>query len=257
MLAIPLIGAAVALGDPYGPPNAVTDMGPFCASCHASTSAAQLSDLPTDAAAGETIEGKHLSRIKTDAAYKDLSTAGREALIAAIKWVDEQASVTIQAPSQAKRNSRIEVTVVTRGGAGPTVGVTLVDSAIRFQARPIGSGGFKVIGPALVIGPNGKPQAQWLERRARGSDMGLATVVIDGIQGDAVNKRVDETRTTWVLRTPPEPGTYPVAAAFFYGTEKAHPLGTVSRNGRQEPRGGIGGPSGRVKFSEVIKISVN
>src|SRR2546422_4377910 len=121
---LPLVrtGAAVALADPYGPPYAVTDMAPFCATCHASASPAQLQDLPADVAAGETIEGKHFSRIKSDPAYRDLSPADREQLIAAIKWVDEQASVTIKAPIQARRNSPIEVTVVTRGGAGPVVG---------------------------------------------------------------------------------------------------------------------------------------
>ena len=250
------IASAVALADPYGPPFAVTDMGPFCAGCHASTSLTQLPDLPPEVAQDELIERKHLSRIKTDPAYHELSQPEREQLIAAINWMDKQASVTIRAPGQAKRNSRIEVTVTTRGGAGPVVGVSLVDSAVRFQARPIGSSGFKVIGPALVIGPSSKPQAQWAERRLRGADMGLATVIIQGIQGDAVAKRVDETRTTWVLRTPPEPGTYTLAAAFFYGTEKAHPLGTVTQGGRPEPRGGPDGAGGRIMFSEAIKITV-
>src|SRR2546422_7947589 len=152
MLSLVMIGAVVAWADPYGPPYAVTDMAPFCATCHASTSPAQLQDLHADVAAGETIEGKHFSRIRTDPAYRDLSPADREQLIAAIKWMDEQASVTIKAPSQARRNSQIEVTVVTRGGAGPVVGVSLVDSAIRYQARPISSSGFKVVGPALVAG---------------------------------------------------------------------------------------------------------
>src|SRR3989454_12537976 len=162
-LSLVMIGAAVALADPYGPPYAVTDMAPFCATCHASASPAQLQGLPADVAASETIDGKHLSRIKTDPAYRDLSPADREQLIAAIKWVDEQASVTIKAPFQARRNSQIEVTVVTRGGAGPVVGVSLVDSAIRYQARPISSSGFKVVAPALVAGP---------ERGARGQGGG-------------------------------------------------------------------------------------
>src|SRR5438445_13109373 len=114
--------------------------------------------------------------------------------------MDEQASVTIEGRSEGRRNSQIEVTVVTRGGAGPVVGVSLVDSAIRYQSRPISASGFKVVGPALVAGPNGKPQAQWAERRLRGSDMGLNTVMIAGIEGDPMMKRVDGTRPTWVLR---------------------------------------------------------
>ncbi len=256
LLSLTVLAAAGALADPYGPPHAVTDMAPFCASCHSSTSLDQLRDLPPDAAAAETIEGKHINRIKTDPAYKNLSPADREQLVAAIKWVDEQASVKILAPPQARRNSRIEVTVVTRGGAGPVVGVSLVDSALRFQARPIGSSGFKVIGPALVLGPDGKPQAQWAERRMRGSDMGLNTVLISGIKGDPVTKRIDETRTTWVLRTPPEPGAYSLAAAFYYGTEKAHPLGLRALDGQASSPVRYSGASGRIMFSDVVKISV-
>jgi len=256
VLTMSMLAAVVALADPYGPSNAVTDMAPFCATCHSSTSLDQVRDLPADAAARETIEGKHLSRIKTDPAYKDLSSKDREALIAAVKWVDAQASVTIQAPIQARRNSRIDVTVVTRGGAGPVIGVSLVDSTLRFQARPIGSSGFKVIGPALVLGPDGKPQAQWAERRMRGLDMGLNTVLITGIKGDPATKHVDETRTTWVLRTPPEPGTYAIVAAFFYGTEKAHPLGFIALDGHTQSSGRTSGASGRIMFSDVVKISV-
>jgi len=256
LLSLMILAAAVALADPYGPPHAVTDMAPFCASCHASTSLDQLRELPADVAARETVESKHLNRIKTDPAYKDLSSQDRDTLIAAVKWVDQSASVKIFSPPQARRNSRIDVTVVTKGGAGPVVGVSLVDSTLRFQARPLTSSGFKVIGPALVYGPNGKPQGQWAEQRYRSSDMGLATVMIEGVKGDALAGRVDETRTTWVLRVPPEPGAYTIAAAFFYGTEKGQPMGTVTHNGLAGPRGGSSGGSGRIMFSEPVKINV-
>lgn len=256
LLSLMLLAAAAALADPSGPPHAVTDMAPFCASCHASTSLDQMLELPADVAARETVERKHLNRIKTDPAYNDLSPQDRDMLIAAVKWVDQYASVTLLSPTQARRNSRIDVTVITKGGAGPVVGVSLVDSTLRFQARPVTSSGFKVVGPALTIGPSGKPQAQWAEQRYRGTDMGLATVMIEGVQGDALAGRVDETRTTWVLRVPPEPGTYTIAAAFFYGTEKGQPMGTVMHNGQAGPRGGSSGASGRIMFSEPIKISV-
>ena len=237
LLSLSMLAAAAALADPYGPPHAITDMAPFCASCHASTSPDQLRELPAAVAARETVDNKHLNRIRTDPAYKDLSPEDRDLLIAAVKWIDQYASVRIISPTQARRNDRITVTVVTKGGAGPVVGLSLVDSTLRFQARPLTSSGFKVIGPALVYGPNGKPQAQWTEQRYRGTDMGLATVMIEGLQGDALAGRVDETRTTWVLRVPPEPGTYTIAAAFFYGTEKGQPMGTLMRNGLAGPRG--------------------
>ena len=256
LISIALLAGSLTFADPYGPPYAVTDMAPFCATCHASTSLSQLPDMPTDAAIRQTSDEKHLRQIKTSAAYKELTPAERETLMEAVRWVDEQAAVNIEAPRIAKRNNRIEVTVVTKGGAGPVVGVSLVDSAVRFQARAIPSSGFKVIGPPLVIGPDRKSQADWIERRARGTDLGLSTVMISGITGSALTKQVDETRTTWNLRTPPEPGLYRLAAAFYYGTEKAHPLGTVMRAGRAEPRGGAEGASGRIMFSQVVTISV-
>ncbi|TSA04634.1 MAG: hypothetical protein D4R81_01460 [Nitrospiraceae bacterium] len=256
LLSLMILAAAAALADPYGPPHAITDMAPFCASCHASTSLDQMRELPADVAARETIDSKHLNRIRTDPSYKDLNAQDRELLIAAVKWIDQYASVNILSPTQARRNSRIDVTVITRGGAGPVVGVSLVDSPLRFQARPVTSSGFKVVGPALATGPNGKPQARWIEQRYKGSDMGLATVMIEGVKGDALAGRVDETRTTWVLRVPPEPGTYTIVAAFFYGTEKGQPMGTVMSNGLAGPRGGSSGGSGRIMFSEPVKINV-
>jgi hypothetical protein len=254
---IALVGTAVALGEPYGPLYAVTDMAPFCATCHASTSLVQLPDLRPELAATEIIEEKHLKQIQKSPAYKDLTVAERQSLINAVKWADEQAAVTIKGPVQAKRESSIEVTVTTRGGAGPVIGLSLVDSVVRYQARPIGSSGFKVLGPPVVIGPDGKAQTDWIERRVRGSDLGLSTAIIAGIRGNAETKQVDVTRTTWTLRAPADPGIYGIAAAFYYGTEKTHPLGTVVRNGRVEPRGGPNGGSGRVMFSDLMKIRVN
>jgi len=251
-----VIGGAVALADPYGPPYAVTDMAPFCASCHASASVAQLPELRPEIAMTETIEEKHIKHITTGAAYKDLTPEERQSLIKAVQWVDQHATVSIAGPVRAKRNNRIEVTVITKGGAGPVIGLSLVDSLVRFQARPISSSGFKVLGPPMVIGPDHKAQADWIDRRVRGSDLSLSTIMITGIHGDAETQQISETRTTWSLRTPAEPGVYRIAAAFYYGTEKAHPLGTVVSNGRPEPRGGPNGPSGRVMFSNLLTISV-
>jgi len=251
-----VIGGAVALADPYGPPHAVTDMAPFCASCHASVNVGQLPDLRPEIAPTETIEEKHIKHITTGAAYKDLTPEERQSLIKAVQWVDQHATVSITGPVRAKRNNRIAVTVITKGGAGPVIGLSLVDSLVRFQARPISSSGFKVLGPPMVIGPDHKAQADWIDRRVRGSDLSLSTIMITGIHGDAETQQISETRTTWSLRTPAEPGVYRIAAAFYYGTEKAHPLGTVVSNGRPEPRGGPNGPSGRVMFSNLLTISV-
>jgi hypothetical protein len=249
--------ATVSLADPYGPPHAVTDMAPYCATCHASTSLAQLPDLRPETAVLETIEEKHLKTIKKGATYKDLTPTEAEALLKAVQWTDESATVSIKVTSVARRNSSVEVTVITRGGAGPVIGVSLVDSTVRFQARPIGSSGFIVLGPPVVIGPDRKTQSGWIDRRMRGFDLGLSTVMITGVKGDAVTQQISETRTTWTLRTPAQPGAYSIAAAFYYGTEKSHPLGTVVRNGTAMPRGGANGASGRVMFSQLLKITIN
>ena len=108
----------------------------------------------------------------------------------------------------------------------------------------------------MVVGPDHKAQADWIDRRVRGSDLSLSTIMITGIHGDAETQQLSETRTTWSLRTPAEPGVYRIAVAFYYGTEKAHPLGTVIQSGRPEPRGGLNGPSGRIMFSNLLTISV-
>src|SRR5437870_10049409 len=115
ILSLTVLAATVALADPYGPPYAVTDMAPFCATCHASTSLAQLLDLPAEAAAAETTEGKHFVRIRTDPPYRELSPAGRERLLAAIESVGEQASATIQEPSQSRARTPLQVRGVIRG----------------------------------------------------------------------------------------------------------------------------------------------
>src|SRR5439155_15504643 len=126
-----VIGSAVALADPYGPPHAVTDMAPFCAGCHASTSVEQLPDLRPEIAMTETIEEKHIKHIKTGEAYKDLTPEERQSLIKAVQWVDQQATVRMTGPVRAKRTSRIEVTVITKGGAGPVICLSLAISLVR------------------------------------------------------------------------------------------------------------------------------
>src|SRR5207302_9571565 len=73
ILSLTVLAATVALADPYGPPNAVTDMAPFFATCHASTSPAQLLALPADAAAADTPQGKHFRPITTVPVTRDLS----------------------------------------------------------------------------------------------------------------------------------------------------------------------------------------
>src|SRR5438552_12254212 len=100
-----VIGGAVALADPYGPPHAVTDMAPFCASCHSSVNVAQLPDLRPEIAMTETIAEKHIKHIKTYAAYNDLTPEERQRLLKAVQWNDQHAPVSMTGPVRAKRNT--------------------------------------------------------------------------------------------------------------------------------------------------------
>ena len=62
---------------------------------------------------------------------------------------------------------------------------------------------------------------------------------------------------TWTVQAPHAPGTYTLAVAFQYGTEKASSVGTVTTvAGAILPRGGPGGPSGHILFSKPITVTV-
>ena len=62
---------------------------------------------------------------------------------------------------------------------------------------------------------------------------------------------------TFHLRAPDRPGSYPLTAAYFYGTEKSSVLGyTTNPLGWKEVRGGVGGHSGRLMFTPVKQIVV-
>ena len=58
------------------------------------------------------------------------------------------------------------------------------------------------------------------------------------------------------LRAPSEPGTYPLAAVFLYGTEKGSPHGAVETMRGKAPRGTYLANAGRVRFSDVLQIAV-
>jgi len=116
------------------------------------------------------------------------------------------------------------------------VGVSLVDSAIRYQARPISSSGFKVVGPALVRARTATTDAV-ARTPAPGSGHGL-NPHDHRHEGDPVTESGRRDRTTWVLRTPPEPGSYSLTAAFYYGTEKGRRWDGNTQRPRRAPRRG-------------------
>lgn len=257
-----LVGA-LGLGSAHGYPNGtlihVTDLAPACAGCHSSMSADQVRNLPPEFASKQVVDAKHYQAILAGAgAYKDLGQADREKLVEDIKLVDANASVTLTAPGAVARGQTITVTVTVKGGGGPVVGVALLDSNLRYQARPIASDGWLVAGAPRVIGPDGAEQTKWVDSRAEGLRKNLGYVLVYGVKADLAKKSFSEAKVTWTLRAPQEPGKYTIAAAFMYGTEKASAIGAVPQvGGGFLPRGGGAAPSGHMRFSPVAAITVN
>jgi len=88
-------------------------------------------------------------------------------------------------------------------------------------------------------------------------DRNLSFVNITGIASDSAAQSWASARVTFTLRAPQQPGSYPLTAAYFYGTEKSTVLGyTENAMGWKEVRGGFGGGSGRLLFTSVHKIAV-
>ncbi len=255
-----MIGAMGFVGKAWAYPNGplwyATDVAPYCAGCHASTSAAQFPEHPKKFAEQWTIESKHLMDFKNAQAYQDMKPKEKEQLIAAIKKVDANANVTLEIPKTVKAGKTFSVQVTAQGGAGPVVGLALVDNDMRFQSRPIPSTGFTIMSPPKITGPDGKVQKKWNDMRYNKLDGNINFAIVFGIKPDLKKNKFDTSKAEWALRAPVDPGTYTIAAVFFYGTEMATPLGTVEQLGRKLPKGGFLGHSGRVKFSDVQTITV-
>jgi hypothetical protein len=245
-----LVGSAA--GYSGGPQTQVTDMVPACASCHSMIKADYTPEWPADRAAGELPANKHYKAIESaEKGYKLIPEDKRKALLGQVKWVDENSSVSLKVPTSVKPGQPIEVTVETKGGIGPVVGVFLVDMPLRFQARPIAADGWYVMGKPRVLGPDGKEQTWWLDKRAN-EKKNLSFVQVQG-KADLEKKVLPTSKVTWTLRTPIDPGTYTITAAFIYGTEEPDEFKT----GKHEPPpGGSSAPSARVLFSDPVTVSV-
>ena len=77
-------------------------------------------------------------------------------------------------------------------------------------------------------------------------------LVYDAIS-DPAQDQYATARVSYVLKAPATPGEYPVTAAFLYGTAEANEM----KSGKYEdPPGGNGAPSGRIQFSNTIKVRV-
>ncbi len=240
-----------------GPLRNVTDLAPHCSGCHASMSKEDLRVEPEAFAASQVVENKHYKAIEEGSGgYKDMSPADRQKLLADVRLMDQNASVTLSIPSTAKPGQEMQITANVRGGHG-VVGVWLMESALRFQGRPIQSDGWFIVGAPKVWGSDGKEQTKWLDSRGPGLKKNLNAVLIFDQQADLAAKKFPEGKVTWTVQAPPTPGTYTVAVAFQYGTEKASPVGRVTTPaGAIVPRGGPAGPSGHIMFSKVATVTV-
>jgi len=242
---------------PGGTPDFVTDAGTFCASCHSSADRTYHREGPDAKAAKEVIENKHYSVIRAGRGnYGELDEKQRTRLIAALEKLDKATRVMLEVPKSANPGEHVRVYVETTGGAGPVVGVMLLDTDIRYQARTPAATGWTIVGAPRVYGPDGEEQTGWIDKRAPELGRNINYVNVEGVEGDVAKGVFPKTKTEWTLLAPTEPGTYTLTAAMLYGSEKATELGAKKTIRGESPRGGFGGASGRVLFSKVATIEV-
>ena len=147
-------------------------------------------------------------------------------------------------------------TVRVTGGAGPVVGVALVDAAHRWYARPIVVGRLRRAWRRRTIeGPRRPaPQVDWLSKRPGGARaQPLVRERHRRIASDSAAKQWASARVTFHLRAPDRPGSYPLTAAYFYGTEKSRRCSVTPRprSAGRKSAAVSGGGSGRVMFAPV------
>ena len=242
---------------PGGPLHDVTDAATYCAGCHASIGVEQLRDLPPEQARQRTAAVAHIEAIKAGSgSYAKLSPEQRATLIADVEKVDANSKISVEVPASVKPGQKFTATVNAQGGSGPVFGIALLDIDLRDQAREIQGEGFFIDGPPRVIGPDGKPQEQWLSRRYDALARNLNFIVVFGVKADLAAGKFSTAGITYDLVAPSKPGKYTICAAFLYGTEKASAPGRVETGGHVMPLGGFDGSSGRIAFSKVATIEV-
>jgi hypothetical protein len=250
------LGADSAAAYPGGTPDFQTDVGPYCAACHSSTAEEDLLGLG-DRATAELPLNKHYAAIRAGAGkYAELSEEDRARLIELLSAVDRNSTIMLEFPAQVTPGETFQVTVKVTGGAGPAVGVGLVDRAHRFYARPASALGWEVVGAPTIIGPKG-PQSTWIERRPEREGRNITFVEVDGVHSSADEDKWSRAKIIYTLKAPAAPGDYPLVGAYFYGTETGVAMSTrMHPEFGPQPLGGTLGKSGRVKFSEAAVIAV-
>jgi hypothetical protein len=254
-----LLPAASVLAYPGGTPSYVTDVAPYCASCHSSASDDQLTGVPAARVSAELAANKHIAKIRDagdQSPYKGLSAEQREALIAGIQKIDAATKISLKAPASVKPGELFDVVVEVTGGSAAVLGIALVDSNQRWQSSPATSAGWQVTAKPVVTGPDGKPQTKFTDGRNPALQPGTTYVNVDGIATDVAAGKYSAVTVAWKLRAPAQIGSVPLAAVLLYGTEISAPNGVVETPMGKSPVGGFTGSSGRVKFSDVQKILV-
>lgn len=213
LIAALVLMPGTAAAYPGGPALFVTDLATNCATCHAMTKAEYAPERPADYSNGELPPNKHYKALESaDKGYKLVPEDKRKAVLELVKWVDDNSSVSLKAPTSAKPGQPIEV---------------------------------------KVVGPDGKEQSWWLDKRVN-EKKNLSFVLVQA-QADPEKKTLPTSQVTWTVRAPIDPGTYTLTAGFLYGTEDPDELKTGKL---VEPTGGRSGPSGRIKFSEQVTVQV-
>jgi hypothetical protein len=256
-LAAVLVAPAAVNAYPGGTPDYQTDVAPYCADCHSSRDVESLAGNG-EQAAKELAERKHVALILAgQKGYESLSESDRATLADQIRALDAASTVALEAPAAVGKGQTFQVTVSVTGGAGPVVGVALVDRAHRWYARPASSVGWQIAAPPAVIGPDGQPQTEWISKRPESADRNLSYVNVSDIASDVATGQWATATVVFALRAPDRPGDYPLVAAFLYGTEKSSILGyTTDALGQKGVRGGLGGGSGRILFTAAKQIQV-
>jgi hypothetical protein len=260
--AVLVLGIALApqgaIAYPGGTPDFQTDVTPFCAACHSSIDEAALAGARGDRAAKEVAAQKHLAPILAGAGdYGSLDEASRAKLVELIKAVDANSSIELEFPPQVAPGETFQVTAKITGGGGPAVGVALLDKPHRWYSRSAASVGWRVVGAPTIIGPKGAPQNDWLGRRPELQGRNITFVNVLDWKSDAPSQSWAKAKVIFTLKAPETAGEYPLAGAFFYGTEKAIPMSTKKNPVYgDQPLGGYTGKSGRVRFTEAHIITV-
>jgi len=237
----------ISFSYPNGTPLYVTDMAPFCASCHSSARSEYTPELPADFSRREIAENKHYALIRTQSMpspYMELTNEQKEGIIREAQMIDSTSSVSVDAPSKVKAGEIITVRVSVKGGNGPVIGVMLVDRHFRNQARPITSDGWIIVEEPEIKGQDGKVQKTWLNKRIEGLKKNINYVMIMDQKFDKEKLLFPSGEITYLLKAPNKPGIYSLTAAFLYGTENTDKAGFFQR------------PSGRILFSDEMKIKV-